>query len=46
MLTALDEAALPPEALTLEVTERVLTESSPSVATDLAGSRQGDQDRA
>ena len=39
VLTALDEAGLPPEALTLEVTERVLTESSPSVATDLAGLR-------
>ena len=39
VLSALDDAGLPPEALTLEVTERVLTESSPSVTTDLAGLR-------
>ncbi len=39
VLSALDEAGLPPEALTLEVAERVLTGSSPSVATDLAGLR-------
>ncbi|HEX5188614.1 MAG TPA: EAL domain-containing protein [Streptosporangiaceae bacterium] len=39
VLAALDEAGLPPESLTLEVTERVLTASSPPVAADLAGLR-------
>jgi diguanylate cyclase (GGDEF)-like protein/PAS domain S-box-containing protein len=39
VLGALDEASLPPEALTLEVTERALTGSTPSIAADLAGIR-------
>jgi diguanylate cyclase (GGDEF)-like protein/PAS domain S-box-containing protein len=39
VLCALDEAGLPPEALTLEVAERVLTESSPSIVADLASLR-------
>ncbi len=39
VLTALEEAELPPEVLTLEVSERMLTESSPPVAADLAGLR-------
>ena len=39
VLGALDEASLPPEALTLEVTERALTGSTPSIAADLAGMR-------
>jgi diguanylate cyclase (GGDEF)-like protein/PAS domain S-box-containing protein len=39
VLSALDEAALPPDALTLEVSERMLTNSPPSVAADLAGLR-------
>jgi EAL domain-containing protein (putative c-di-GMP-specific phosphodiesterase class I) len=39
VLSALDEAGLPPEALTLEITERVLTASPPSVAADLAALR-------
>jgi diguanylate cyclase (GGDEF)-like protein/PAS domain S-box-containing protein len=39
VLSALDDAALPPAALTLEVSERMLTDSPPSVAADLAGLR-------
>jgi diguanylate cyclase (GGDEF)-like protein/PAS domain S-box-containing protein len=39
VLSALDDAALPPEALTLLVSERTLTDSPPSVAADLAGLR-------
>ncbi len=39
VLTALEEAELPAEVLTLEVSERMLTESSPPVAADLAGLR-------
>jgi diguanylate cyclase (GGDEF)-like protein/PAS domain S-box-containing protein len=39
VLSALDEAALPPESLTLEVSERMLTDSPPSVSADLAGLR-------
>jgi diguanylate cyclase (GGDEF)-like protein/PAS domain S-box-containing protein len=39
VLTALEEAELPPELLTLEVTERMLTDSPPPVAADLAGLR-------
>jgi diguanylate cyclase (GGDEF)-like protein len=39
VLRALDEAALPPEVLTLELSERMLTDSPPSVTADLAGLR-------
>ena len=39
VLSALDDAALPPEALTMLVSERMLTDSPPSVAADLAGLR-------
>jgi diguanylate cyclase (GGDEF)-like protein/PAS domain S-box-containing protein len=39
VLSALEEAELPPEFLTLQVAERVLTESAPPVAADLAGLR-------
>jgi diguanylate cyclase (GGDEF)-like protein len=39
VLTALEEAELPPELLTLEVGERMLTDSPPPVAVDLAGLR-------
>ena len=39
VLAALDEAELPPEMLTIEVTERVLTDGPPLVAADLAGLR-------
>jgi diguanylate cyclase (GGDEF)-like protein/PAS domain S-box-containing protein len=39
VLSALDDAALPQGALTLEVSEQVLTDSPPSVAADLASLR-------
>jgi diguanylate cyclase (GGDEF)-like protein/PAS domain S-box-containing protein len=39
VLSALDDAALPPDALTMLVSERMLTDSPPSVAADLAGLR-------
>ncbi len=39
VLNALEEAELPPELLTLEVSERMLTDSPPPVAADLAGLR-------
>lgn len=39
VLGALEEAALPPEFLTLQVAERVVTGSAPPVAADLAGLR-------
>ena len=39
VLNALEEAGLPPESLTLEVNERMLTDSPPPVAADLAGLR-------
>jgi diguanylate cyclase (GGDEF)-like protein/PAS domain S-box-containing protein len=39
VLTALEEAELPPELLTLELSERMLTNSPPPVAADLAGLR-------
>jgi diguanylate cyclase (GGDEF)-like protein/PAS domain S-box-containing protein len=39
VLTALEEAELPPEQLTLEVGERMLTDSPPPVAVELAGLR-------
>lgn len=39
VIAALDEAELPADVLTLEVTERVLTDGPPPVAADLAGLR-------
>ena len=39
VLAALDAAELPPGMLTIEVSERVLTESPPAVVADLAGLR-------
>jgi EAL domain-containing protein (putative c-di-GMP-specific phosphodiesterase class I) len=39
VLSALDEAGLPPGALTLELSERMLTDSPHSVISDLAGLR-------
>jgi diguanylate cyclase (GGDEF)-like protein/PAS domain S-box-containing protein len=39
VLSALDEAELPPEALTLEVPEPALAGSPPSISADLAGLR-------
>jgi diguanylate cyclase (GGDEF)-like protein/PAS domain S-box-containing protein len=39
VLSALEDAALPPDALTMLVSERMLTDSPPSVAADLAGLR-------
>jgi diguanylate cyclase (GGDEF)-like protein/PAS domain S-box-containing protein len=39
VIAALDEAELPPELLTIEVTERVLSEGPPPAAADLAGLR-------
>ena len=39
VIAALDEAELPPEQLTIEVTERVLSEGPPLAAADLAGLR-------
>jgi diguanylate cyclase (GGDEF)-like protein/PAS domain S-box-containing protein len=39
VIAALDEAELPPEQLTIEITERVLSEGPPPAAADLAGLR-------
>ena len=39
VIAALDEAELPPEQLTIEVAERVLSEGPPPAAADLAGLR-------
>ena len=39
VIAALDEAELPPEQLTIEVDERVLSEGPPPAAADLAGLR-------
>jgi diguanylate cyclase (GGDEF)-like protein/PAS domain S-box-containing protein len=39
VIAALDEAELPPEQLTIEVTERVLSDGPPPAAADLAGLR-------
>jgi diguanylate cyclase (GGDEF)-like protein/PAS domain S-box-containing protein len=39
VLSALEDAELPPDVLTLQVAERVLTDSAPPVALDLAGLR-------
>jgi diguanylate cyclase (GGDEF)-like protein/PAS domain S-box-containing protein len=39
VLAALEEAELPPELLTLEISERMLTDSPPPVAAELAGLR-------